>query len=254
MFPEILISIIIISFILEFFDASLGMGYGTTLTPLLFLLGFAPLEVIPAVLFTNAILGVIAAFFHHRFKNVNFHFKSKDTKVTLVLIGLGTIGILIAILLAVRLPEDILRAYLGLVVLIIGVVVLAKHKKKHPFSWKKLIGLSSLAAFNKGMTGGGYGSVIVGGQILSGVDGKNAIGIASLAEGIICIFGVLAYVFIGKGTHLNWTLITPILIGGAISIPIAAYVVNRFHPRRLNFIIGIFNIILGTAILAQLLL
>jgi len=254
MFPELLLSIILIAFILEFFDASLGMGYGTTLTPLLFLLGFAPLEVIPAVLFTNAILGIVAGFFHHSFKNVNFHFKSKDTKVTLILSGLGIVGILIAILLAVRLPEDILRAYLGLLVLTIGIIVLARHKKRHPFSWKKLVTLGSLAAFNKGMTGGGYGSVIVGGQILSGVEGKNAIGIASLAEGIICIFGTFAYVFISKSIHLNWSLITSILVGSLISIPIATYVVKKFHPRRLKFVIGIFNIILGTAILAKLLL
>ncbi len=254
MFPELLLSIIIIAFILEFFDASLGMGYGTTLTPLLLLLGFAPLEVIPVVLFTNAILGVVAAFFHHRFKNVDFHPKSKDTKITLVLSGLGIIGILIAIMLAVRLPEYVLRAYLGLVVLIIGIIVLVRHKKEHSFSWKKLTAMGSIAAFNKGMTGGGYGSVIVGGQILSGVKGKNAIGIASLAEGIICIVGTFAYVYIGKAINLNWTLITSILIGSLISIPIAAYVVKKFHPRRLKLIIGIFNIILGTAILAQLLL
>ncbi len=40
MFPELLLSVIIVAFVLEFFDASLGMGYGTTLTPLLLLLGF----------------------------------------------------------------------------------------------------------------------------------------------------------------------------------------------------------------------
>ena len=254
MFPELLFSIIFMAFILEFFDASLGMGYGTTLTPLLLLIGFAPLEVIPAILFTNAIIGIAAGFFHHSFENIDLRFKSKDFKVTGVLTFFGTIGILIAILIAVRLPEDFLRAYLGLVVLIIGIIVVARHKKNHSFSWKKIIGLGSIAAFNKGMTGGGYGTVIVGGQILSGVEGKNAVGVAALAEGLICIVGTLAYIFISKNINLNWSLIVSLLIGGIASLPIAAYAVKEFHPRRLKFSIGLVNIILGTAILAKLLL
>ncbi len=254
MFPEILISVVIIAFVLEFFDATLGMGYGTTLTPMLLLVGFAPLELIPAILLTNAVLGLIAAFFHHRFENVNFHLRSKDSKITLILTGFGIVGILIAILVAINLHEDILRAYLGFVVLIIGITVVAKHKKDHPFSWKKLIGLGSLAAFNKGMTGGGYGSVIVGGQILSGVEGKNAVGVASFAEGLICVFGTFAYISISRSINLNWSLILSLLIGGLISLPIAAYIVKKFHPRRLKLVIGIVNIILGSAILTNLIL
>ena len=34
----------------EFIDSSLGMGYGTILTPSLLILGFDPLLVVPAVL------------------------------------------------------------------------------------------------------------------------------------------------------------------------------------------------------------
>ena len=34
----------------EFMDSSLGMGYGTTLTPLLLMAGFEPLQIVPAIL------------------------------------------------------------------------------------------------------------------------------------------------------------------------------------------------------------
>jgi len=253
MFPELLLLVVIIAFILEFFDATLGMGYGTTLTPLLILLGFSLWELIPAILITNAIIGIVAGFFHHRFRNADFGLKSKDSKVTLVLTGFGFVGILVAILIAVNLPEDILRAYMGLVVLIIGITVVARHKKKHPFSWGKLICLGSLAAFNKGMTGGGYGSVIVGGQILSGVEGKNAVAIASLAEGLVCVVGAFVYMYVGLIDHLNPSLIISLLFGGLLSLPVAAYIVKRFHPTRLKFVIGILNITLGAAILTNLL-
>ena len=39
-----------LAFCCEFVDSSLGMGYGTILTPTLLIMGFEPLMVIPAVL------------------------------------------------------------------------------------------------------------------------------------------------------------------------------------------------------------
>lgn len=40
---------------------------------------------------------------------------------------------------------------------------------------------------------GGYGVVVTGGQILSGVNGNNAVGITSLAEELTCIVGVIVF-------------------------------------------------------------
>ena len=41
------IAIAAVSFAAEYVDSSLGMGYGTTLTPVLLLIGFAPLRWCP---------------------------------------------------------------------------------------------------------------------------------------------------------------------------------------------------------------
>jgi len=45
-----LILLMPLAFVCEFIDSSLGMGYGTSLTPILLLMGFHPLQVVPAVL------------------------------------------------------------------------------------------------------------------------------------------------------------------------------------------------------------
>jgi uncharacterized membrane protein YfcA len=42
--------VVILAFFLEVVDASIGMGYGTLLTPVLLMIGFDPLQVVPAVL------------------------------------------------------------------------------------------------------------------------------------------------------------------------------------------------------------
>ena len=76
----LLIAVIFLAFVLAFFDTGLGMGFGTTIAPILILLDFNVLEVIPAVLLVNTVIGLEAAFFHHIFKNVNFKIKERYFK------------------------------------------------------------------------------------------------------------------------------------------------------------------------------
>ncbi|MBS3802443.1 MAG: hypothetical protein KGY65_06805 [Candidatus Thermoplasmatota archaeon] len=49
--------IILISFLLETMDSSAGMGFGTELTPLLFLLGYTSLKVVTILFLSEAITG-----------------------------------------------------------------------------------------------------------------------------------------------------------------------------------------------------
>ena len=53
------ITITVIAFFCEMVDSTLGMGYGTTLTPLLLVMGFEPLEIVPAVLFSELQLSLV---------------------------------------------------------------------------------------------------------------------------------------------------------------------------------------------------
>ncbi len=47
---EVGLFIILFAFAAEYTDSTLGIGYGTSLTPILLVLGFSPLEVVPVVL------------------------------------------------------------------------------------------------------------------------------------------------------------------------------------------------------------
>ena len=68
---------------------------------------------------------------------------------------------------------------------------------EYPFSWWRIGGLGTLAAFNKGISGGGYGPLVTAGQVLSGIRGRNAVGITSLAEGVTSIVGFGIYFLSG---------------------------------------------------------
>jgi hypothetical protein len=78
-----------------------------------------------------------------------------------------------------------------------GLVILRNREREMPFCWRRIGGLGLVAALNKGISGGGYGPVVTGGQVLAGVRGRNAVGIASLAKGITSMVGVAAYLASG---------------------------------------------------------
>jgi len=247
----LLLIVAVIAFVLEFLDASLGMSYGE-ITVILILFGFAPLEVIPAVIFTSAVLSLLAGILHHQSHNVDFSFKTKEFRITGVLTGFGIVGILIGALIASSIAEWLLLGYIGLLVIFMGVKVLLQNKNNQKFSWPKIIGLGSVAAFNKGMSGGGYGPVLASGQIIAGIESKKAVAITALTEGIVSFFGFLVYFLITGSSFMNWPLITALLLGGLFSTPLAVYAVKRFKMEGLKRYIGIVTIILGTLMLAKL--
>ena len=147
----IFVVVAIISLICEYVDASLGMGYGTALTPLLLIIGFLPLEVVPVVLLGQLAGGLVGGFFHHKFGNVNLHFRqdkaikkrlhslgyiprSLDSKIIIVLAACGLIGALIAILFAINIPTLALQTYIGAMVLAIGFTILIRRNRQSKLS------------------------------------------------------------------------------------------------------------------------
>jgi len=247
---QIFIAVIILAFLCELVDSTLGMGYGTTLTPVLMLFGFGPLAIVPCVLLSELITGITAGLAHHKVGNVSFKRGSKHLNIALVLAACSVAGATIAVFIAINIPKLWLDTYIGLMVLGMGVVILLTINKNYKFSWKKIVGLGSIAAFNKGMSGGGYGPVVTGGQILSGVNGNNAVGITSLAEGLTCIVGVV--VFVVSPEIINWNLAPSLVIGALLSVPFSAFIVKKLPTKFLKISIGLLTLILGIVTLIKI--
>lgn len=218
-----------LAFICEFIDSSLGMGYGTSLTPLLLLAGFEPLEVVPAVLFSEFVSGITAACFHHSVKNVSFKPNSRDTKIAMVLSIFAVIGTIAGVFLAVKLPVKILKIWIGLIVVLMGIFILATFNRKPHFTWTKITVLGTIASFNKGTSGGGYGPLVMGGQMLSGIGVRNAVGITCLSEGITCLIGIILYFFLNPQT--TWSLAPWLMAGAVLSVPLAAQTLKKYQRK-----------------------
>lgn len=231
------------AFISEYLDSGLGMGYGTALAPILIIMGYHPLKVVPAVLISQFITDIAACISHHRLRNVDLKIKSPDFKIAFILGIISSIGVILSVIIALKIPRWFLTLYIGLSVLSMGILILVTIKKPMRFSWRKIMGISFLAAFNKGISGGGYGPLVMGGQILSGVCAKNAVGITAFAEAITCFVGIIIYLILGKG--IDWKLTALLVICAAGAVPVAAITVKNINSNRLRKYVGILITLLG---------
>jgi uncharacterized membrane protein YfcA len=250
---QMLWPLVLLALACEYVDSTLGMGYGTTLTPILLLMGYEPAQIVPSVLLSEFLTGILAGVLHHEFGNVDLRPGSRPFKVALVLAACSIIGTLVAVAIAVNVSAWVIKTYIGLLVLVMGVSILLTIGRTFAFSWKKVVGLGLVAAFNKGISGGGYGPLVTGGQILAGVDEKGAIGITSLAEGLVCIVGVLAYVLTGN-SGVDWGLAPSLTLGAVLSVPFAALTVRKVPLHRMRWSIGTAITALGVFSLVKIVL
>ena len=269
---ETIIAVVLGGFVCEFIDASMGMMYGTILSPVLIIAGFEPVLVVPSILFSQALGGITASIFHHKFGNVNLAPKTlnpkiiarrlselgyiesfrrgttKDLKVSFCVLSLGIAATIVAALVAISIPKAFLKTYIGILVLVMGIILLSGFE--FTFSWKKMIAVGVLSAFNKGMSGGGFGPVVTSGQIIAGRDSKSAIGATTFAEAPICITGFLTFL-ITKGIS-NWNLLIFLSIGALLGAPLGALLTSKLKSEnKLKLILAILTLILGTWILAK---
>jgi len=255
--------IILMAFVAEYFDSTLGMGYGTSLTPVLLIMGYEPMQIVPCVLLSELFTGLAASIVHDKMGNVQLFPKNLENikvsrlgffanirsyipihlKISLLIGSCSIIGTVVAVLIAVSIPKLYVKLYIGVLISLMGVLILVTSRMNFKFSWFKITGLSILASFNKGISGGGYGPVVTSGQLLSGVNGKNAIGITSLAESLTCLVGLIVYFFVGN--EMDWRLAPFLLIGGLLSVPLSGISVKKMNTNFLRTIIGVVTLLLG---------
>lgn len=249
------LSMFVAALVCEYVDSSLGMGYGTTLTPLLLLAGFDPMQIIPAVLLSEFVTGLLAAGCHHRDGNVNLIRDTAVRRTAMLLMALSAVGALGAVTLAVSVPTAVLKVLISVIVLSMGVVILATIRRKIRYRPANIVVLGALAAFNKGLSGGGYGPLVTAGQVVSGVKPKQAVAITSLAESMTCLIGLLGYIVahLWVGRVQDWSLVLPLLLGASLSVPMATLTVRAVPSKLMRVCVGVATCLLGVLALGRLL-
>jgi uncharacterized membrane protein YfcA len=243
------IILIIMALIMEIVDSSLGMMYGTLLSPVLIGAGFEPLVVVPAIVISQALGGIAGTVSHQKFKNADFNGFTRDTKITLAMVIPGLIVVVLGVFAATNLPKEFVKIYIGILVVTMSVLCLSPLKYK--FSWWKHYIVGILAAFNKSLSGGGFGPVTSTGGIIGGLEPKVSIATTTFAEVGICFASFVVYLFFVD--YFDLLMICSLCIGAFIGGLFGPYLSSKISHSKLRIGIGIFGIASGIWLLWEVL-
>ncbi len=226
----------VVALVMEFIDSFLGMMYGTVLSPLLILAGYNAKTVIPAILISQAVGGFVASWRHHKLGNANFSRGTVDRKISLKVIWLGALASVIGVFLSVSIPVKALNTYIALLVIAIAMMIF--FRKTFIMTSAKMFILGFISAFNKALSGGGFGPLVAGGQLVfKDRQEKGAIGSTDFAEAPICLISFILWFFL-KGLP-DLELAIPLCIGAGLGGLFGPEALSRVASKsKLKFTLG----------------
>lgn len=233
----------ILGLICEFIDSHLGGGYGTIISPMVLMMGYSPLEIIPAIMLSEIITGLAGGMIYNISKQV-------VTKSSLILFGTASIGAIAGTALLISIDKFYISLYIALLVLGLGFLMIRGFKIRKS-STKHVGALGSLIGFNKALSGGGFGPIAVAGLSVLGLDSKKAIGTTLLAEGLTCITA-LGLLFLNNPNYSFNSLVVPLVIGSLIGCVIGSKRTIKYDCNRLQRLVSVFIFLLGMSLLIKL--
>ncbi|MEJ2165717.1 MAG: sulfite exporter TauE/SafE family protein [Desulfobacterales bacterium] len=244
-------SVVLIAMFFEFMDASAGMGFGTAITPLLLLIGFNPKQIVPVVMIQQGVAGLVGAFLHREFENVEWKFSPMSETVKLWLYiavtGCASVALSITAVYAVfHVAKIWIKLYVALLLVMMGLVSLYQSKKDRTYRPKMMIGFAALAGFNKGVGGGGYGPVVTVGGLISGVPVKSMLAVTAISEGTTSTFSVLVWLaLLTGGVTIDYLLLPSMMLATMFTAVAAPYTTRVFPEKAWKFIVPIYCCILA---------
>ncbi|MDF1535491.1 MAG: sulfite exporter TauE/SafE family protein [bacterium] len=248
---SILWGVVGIAIILEFLDAAAGMGYGTAITPLLMLLGFDPIQIVPAVMIQQAVAGLTGAFLHNEFGNVEWKFKpmSETVKLWLIISLIGCLAVVFSITAVygiLKMAKVWIKVYVAILLVVMGVSSLIVARKDRAYKPGKMFFFGAMAGFNKGVGGGGYGPVVTVGGILSGVPVKSMLAVTAISEGTVCVCSIVVWlVMLRMGTVIDFILLPSMLLGSMVAAVAAPYATRIFPEKAWRTLVPLYCCILA---------
>ncbi len=230
--------VVLLAAFFEFMDASAGMGFGTALTPLLLVIGFSPKQIVPVVMVQQGVAGLVGAFLHREFENVEWKFNpmSETVKLWIIIAVTGCIAVTVSIFGVYKylhVDKVWIKLYVAVLLLMMGFISLWTSKKDRPYIPSKMIGFAALAGFNKGVGGGGYGPVVTIGGLLAGVPVKSMLAVTAICEGTVSTFAIVVWLaLLTSGVEIDYLLLPSMMLATMFSAVAAPYM-TRVFPEKL---------------------
>lgn len=228
-------------------DGTLGMGYGATSTSFLLAYGIPPAISSTGVHVAEMFTTGASAISHHRFGNIN-------KKLVKNLLIPGVLGSIVgAYLLSDVIDGDVIKPFIAIYMIILALIIIRKALKKNIIKkkTKKLGVLATFGGFMDAVGGGGWGPIVTSTLLGRGRNPRYTIGSVNAAEFAVSFASGVTFLLFG-GIH-GWQVITGLILGGVLSAPLAAFLVNKIKRKPMMIAVGILIILLSLRTLSKIL-
>ena len=240
--------LILVGFLAQLIDGSLGMAYGVSSNSFLLGIGVPPAiasaSVHTAEVFTTAISG----FSHWRLGNI-------DKRIVLGLILPGMIGGALGAYLLTSVDGDKIKPFIAIYLLIMGIRILTKaftHKvnpDKDPEP-KLLVPLGLAGGTMDAIGGGGWGPSVTTTLISSGHTPRKTIGSVNFSEFFVTL--VVSITFLLTIGITYWNVFLGLMIGGVMAAPLGALLTKKIPAKAIMIVVGLLIIFLQIRTLFQI--
>jgi uncharacterized membrane protein YfcA len=239
--PLFFLAMVLVGYLAQFVDGTLGMGYGVFSASLLVSIGLYPVvasaSVHTAEVFTTLLSGVS-------------HFKLGNVKRDLVLsLAIpGVIGGVAGAYFLASVPGKTIKPFVAIVLLMMGLLILYRFlvrknpitPQKNGYSYWKLTLLGLAAGFMDAVGGGGWGPIATPSLILDGNgEPRQVVGSVNLVEFFVTVAETLTFLITVGPEAFRWDIVVALLIGGAIAAPLAAFTCKKLPHKALGSLIGV---------------
>ncbi|MGH7797329.1 MAG: sulfite exporter TauE/SafE family protein [Candidatus Binatia bacterium] len=244
----------------QLMDGTLGMGFGVFSASMLLTAGFAPVAVVATVNTAKILTGIFSGLAHWRAGNVRVGW-------LLPLIVPGIAGGVLGAHFLVSVPQDRFRFWMALVLVLMGLFILCRclfpglfvrgsSQGESKVRWIRSLSLVilGLAAGALNASSGAYGPFATSGlMLITRAKTSRAVGTVNFAEIFVAASVISTFLF-KKGLHApSWDLVLALVLGGALTAPLAAYACRKLPTKLLQLGVGLALISLNLrAVISQL--
>ncbi len=232
-------------------DGTLGMGFGVTSATLLTLLGYSAVA---------ASAGTHAAKMGTTFVSGLSHWKvgNVDGRVMLA-IGLpGTVGAFTGAVILTTVASSASRLWMAVILFALGLVIIARFgfgrsvlpafEARTRHLWP--VGL--IGGFVDATGGGGWGPVATPSLLmLTKHEPHRVVGTVNAAEFLVAVAASAGFLVGAGDSGVPWLAVLGLVLGGAITAPIAARLAHRAPTAVLGVCVGGMVLISNTAVIAK---
>lgn len=223
---------IVVGFLAQLVDSTLGMAFGIFSNSLLVMFGMPPIAATAAIHTAESFTSGASGLSHIMQRNVDWSLFAR-------LVVPGIIGGIIGVWVLTMIDAEILRPVVFVYLAAIGAYLIWRGPRRpQAYRRMRMVGpLGLVGGFLDASGGGGWGPIVTGNLLAQGMTPRMAIGTVNASEFFVTVT-VLAALVGALGLGSFTIAASGLLVGGVVAAPIGAYLARRISPKPLMMMVG----------------